>query len=313
METLRYERTINTGLLERIDALISVIKKHAASATGSGAQLNDRADELVFSSLMESNSDPSKDNPPKPPEGVHAKTDQPSYTKMMTALVDQVQKEVNKQKPEDRVEAYTDEIARHRTKVQDLQKQLIVKLTELEKLTGSKITSQDIRTGFDSSSVAKADKSQGQASSVELLNQPYSGSTKKEDENAPPAPEHAPLPTREIQPTAQGRRFAALPRNDYRSYHKFIMDNMSVLAERETDGLLMQAFDLQFAGEEGDAKQCVHQALLLQYCRGLGGGRDGVDMFLQTDRHSRSPGSEGVLRRCEQHIREAAGAESRDA
>ncbi|KAI9667158.1 MAG: hsp90 co-chaperone Cdc37 [Alyxoria varia] len=281
IETLRYERTINTGLLERIDALIKAIKKHAEAATGSGAQLNDRADELVFSSLMETNGDPAKDSPPKPPEGVHAKTDQPSYTKMMTALVDQVQKEVNKQKPEDRVEAYTDEIARHKTKVQGLQKQLIEKLTELEKLTGSKITSQDIRTGFDSSSVSKSAQNPTQSHSVELLNDPSKTSTKSEDENTPPAPDHAPLPTREIQPTALGRRFAALPRNDYRSYHKFIMENISVLAERETDGLLMQAFDLQFAGKEADAKQCVHQALLLQYCRGLGGGRDGVDMFFK--------------------------------
>lgn len=60
---------------------------------------------------------------------------------------------------------------------------------------------------------------------------------------------------------------------------QFISENPSVLAERETDGLLVEAFNKQMDGKEQIAKQCVHQALLLQYCRQL--GRDGVGIFFK--------------------------------
>lgn len=42
---------------------------------------------------------------------------------------------------------------------------------------------------------------------------------------------------------------------------------------------ILRAFDAQLDGKDDFARQCVHQALLLQYCRAL--GRDGVALFFK--------------------------------
>ncbi|RMJ26810.1 hsp90 co-chaperone Cdc37 [Aspergillus sp. HF37] len=60
---------------------------------------------------------------------------------------------------------------------------------------------------------------------------------------------------------------------------QFISEHPEVVAEKETDGLLVEAFNSQLQGKEGYAWQCVHQGLLLQYCRSL--GRDGVSLFFK--------------------------------
>src|SRR5271154_2356619 len=53
IETLKYERIINDGLLERINGLLDALKKHQAEAT------TKNPDELVFQALIESAGDPS--------------------------------------------------------------------------------------------------------------------------------------------------------------------------------------------------------------------------------------------------------------
>lgn len=60
---------------------------------------------------------------------------------------------------------------------------------------------------------------------------------------------------------------------------QFISQHPDVVAEKETDGLLVLAFRAAANGKDDLSRQCVHQALLLQYCRAL--GRDGVGMFFK--------------------------------
>jgi cell division cycle protein 37 len=111
----------------------------------------------VFQSLIESAGDPADDQPPQPEEGVHQNVrDQPTYSKMMASLVDQVKKAVDDKGAAvtDRLDAYIAEIGEHRKKVEGLQKQLMVKLGELEKEDKRHITSEDIHTGFDYSNVS---------------------------------------------------------------------------------------------------------------------------------------------------------------
>lgn len=61
IETLKYERIINDGLLERINALLDALKKHQEEA------VKQNPDELVFQALIESAGDPARDDPQKPP------------------------------------------------------------------------------------------------------------------------------------------------------------------------------------------------------------------------------------------------------
>ncbi|KAI9754865.1 MAG: hypothetical protein M4579_004522 [Chaenotheca gracillima] len=292
IETLKYERIINDGLLRRIDTLLHVLQGHGSN--------HERADELVFQALIESAGDPNDDQPPPRPEGVHAHVkDQPTYSKMMATLVDQVKHEVDDSKTDDRYEGFVKGLKSHLSKVRSLQDQLLVKLAELEQEEGRKITSDNIRTGFDSSSIAKG-KAQspptssalgGATKSVEVLNpgalkrDPLkhadsisSGAEADVDEAAEEGTNEDDDEER-IEPSAIGKQFSKIKVGDYRSCLQFISEHPSVVAERETDGLLLEAFRSQNAGKDEHARQCVHQALLLQYCRQL--GRDGVGLFFK--------------------------------
>jgi cell division cycle protein 37 len=82
-----------------------------------------------------------------------------------------------------------------------------------------------------------------------------------------------------LRPTALGKEFGKIPLGDYRASLQFISANPSILTERESDGLLVEAFDKQMEGHAKAAKQCVNQALLIQYCRQL--GKDGVGLFFK--------------------------------
>jgi cell division cycle protein 37 len=117
---------------------------------------------------------------------------------------------------------------------------------------------------------------------VELLNpgapkdnsiQPSSGAEADVESGGADDPEH-------IEASKAAKAFAQIPYGDYRASLQFLSANPSILTEKDSDGLLIEAFNSQLDGKEKYAKQCVHQALLIQYCRQLG-GRDGVALFFK--------------------------------
>lgn len=269
IKTLKYERIINDGLLSRIDKLLETLKKHEDSSAS--------PDELLFGTIMDFASKPAEDQAPPPPEGVHThEKEQPKYSQMMGALVDQVKQEFEDSKPDNLFKAYIQGVEGHQTKVQDLQKELLAKLAQLEKEEGSKITSDQLHEGFNTSHVAKAAEKEkaapGKQTEVELLNpgsssQVSGGAANIDDDDDPANVEISPL----------AKKFASLKPNDYNAYLSFISANPQIVAEKETDGLLVEAFNCQMKGDEAYARQCVHQGLLLQYCRSL--GPDGIKLF----------------------------------
>ena len=290
IETLKYERIINDGLLRRIDTLLSELRGHETEAKEENA--------FIYQALITSAGDPDDDEPPKAPEGVHSKTEQPRYSQMMGSLVDQVKKEVDESKTDDWFNGYIKGIEGHKRKVQSLQKELIEKLTTLEKEEARKITSESIHTGFDSSFVSKeASKSvipktsstKPKAETVEVLN-PASLDKQRPssaiDSGAEADIDEAPAKTKDdsdheddVEASALAKKFAKLKPGDYRAYLQFISENRAIVQEKETDGLLVEAFNSQMDSKSEYAKHCVHQALLLQYCRSL--GPDGVGMFFK--------------------------------
>jgi len=248
----------------------------------------------MMQALMQSHGDPSKDQPPKPPEGVYTKSEQPRYSQMMASLVDQVKSDVGEQ-PEDWYRSYMKGIEGHHTKVQDLQEELQEKLAELEKEEGKKITSDSIHTGFDKSSVSKEQEkpkpaTKPKAEAVEVLNHgslnkkklirsdsaQSSGADADVDEPTADAEENH---DDDVEASPLGKEFAKIKPGDYKACLDFISQHREVVAEKETDGLLIEGFNAQMDGKAAYAKQCVHQALLLQYCRTL--GRDGVGLFFK--------------------------------
>ena len=303
IETLKYERLINDGLLERINALLDALKKHESESTKTDP------DQLVFQSLIESAGDPAKDDPPKPPAGVYTqqKEPQPKYSKMMGSLVDQVKKEVDEKKSPERYKDYVEGVRGHLTKVQNLQQELLQKLAELEKEERMKITSESIHDGFNTSHVAKAKPSSAKTadtSKVELLNKPSvpavkglssaeRASTQGDDdgissgaeadiEDGNLIAEHEPDDEEDvasIKLSPEGKQFAKIKLSDYRALLQFISQHPDIVSESTQDALLVEAFNAQMKGKSIYARTCVHHGLLLQYCRQL--GKDGVGMFFK--------------------------------
>ncbi|KAI1125025.1 hypothetical protein F5Y10DRAFT_248126 [Nemania abortiva] len=273
IETLKYERQINDGLIKRISGLLAALKANAAEAESNLA-------EVAFRAVMESAGSPEEDAPPPRPEGVHAQVEQPpTYSKMMATMLDQVNTTLNEKKPENRYVAMVEEMGNHLKQVQDLQKQLLEKLAELEKEEGRKITSEGIHTGFDSSYVAKSTPStsgEKSDSKIELLNPNFSANKPEEGEATAAAKVDD---DDEIEASADGRKFANIKASEYRESHAFITAHPKILSEKETDGILVMAFDAQLENKDDVARNYIHQALLLQYCRSL--GRDGVALFFK--------------------------------
>ena len=290
IDTFKYERIINDGLLQRINSLLKALRSHTAEAEKRSP------DELMFQAIMEAAGESENDAPPPPPAGVHTseKDKEPlTYSKMMSALVDQVKAKVDEKngKPENRFEAYITEVKEHQTKVQELQKELLVELNKLEIEEGRKITSESIHTGFDSSYVNKSHEASSKTASkskvqaVELLN-PSAPTLSARDAESSGADADVDEPRpgdssdeEDVQASSEGKKFANINPKDYRASLEFISKNSKILAEKETDGLLVMAFNAAIDAKDEFARQCVHQALLLQYCRSL--GRDGVGLFFK--------------------------------
>lgn len=83
----------------------------------------------------------------------------------------------------------------------------------------------------------------------------------------------------DIQASPDAKAFANIAEGDYQSSLRFISGHPGILNARDTDGLLVEAFNAELDGKHKHARQCVHQALLIQYCRQL--GKDGVGLFFK--------------------------------
>ena len=294
--TLKYERVINDGLLARIDALLKSLESHKAEAESKKEA--SEVDEVIFDALMEVSSDGSlgADNPPSPPEGVHTGQELPSFSKMMGSLVDQVKGEIDSKGKSEGAERYAQfvkEIKSHQDKVNGLQRDLNADLTQQEKAEAGKITSESLHEGFNSSYIAKPEPA-APATSVqpELLNPGHKSKADGALTSGAEADVEDDLDDdADIEASPTAKRFAKFAFGDYAGSLEFIGRNPGILVERETDGLLVEAFNAQSnaqgqKSQEDYARQCVHQALLLQYCRQL--GKDGVGLFfkrIQTPGH----------------------------
>ena len=301
IDTLKYERVINDGLLERINALLDALQRHVEES-----QVKD-PEQLVFQSMLESAADPAKDEPPRPPEGVYTQQkEQPLYSKMMASLIDQVKKEVDEKKTQDRYKDYVDGVRSHLTKVQNLQQELLAKLASLEKEEASKITSDQLYDGVNFSAVSKA-KSKPPASTAtkkarepELLNSKSGLASNErddlhradsgissgaeadvEDDNLNVDDEAGGVDDDDdLTLTPEARQFSKIKTGDFSSSLDFIGRHYDeIMTARTQDSLLGEAFTVQLKGDATYARQCVHQSLLIQYCRQL--GKDGVGVFFK--------------------------------
>lgn len=73
--------------------------------------------------------------------------------------------------------------------------------------------------------------------------------------------------------------FSKIKIGNYEESYHYIQEHRSVYVPGADDALLVAAYDAESKGQPKYAKQCVNQALLLQYCEKL--GKDGPAMFFR--------------------------------
>lgn len=186
-------------------------------------------------------------------------------------------------------------------KLEDQKKQLLARQEflkeEIEKEKEEqhkKITSEDIHEGFSSSSVNKAKDPEPISSSlskpksstkqktttIETLNAPSSASQPTEKpptggDDADDEDEDVDLP----KLTPELLAFSKIKRGNFEESYRYLQNHRGVYVEGADDALLVAAFDAESNGQSLYAKNCVNQALLIQYCQKL--GADGPALFFK--------------------------------
>ncbi|EWC46980.1 hypothetical protein DRE_03742 [Drechslerella stenobrocha 248] len=286
-DNMRNEHAMNDRLLSRIEALHSALKSHIQNTT----TREGTPEEFILQTLLETTTPADQEK-----AVVTGKPDPkaPTYAEMLTRLADKVSEEIPKDATdrwaafEKGLLSFKDELYRRNTESK----------SELEKMNredARKITSDGLRDGFNTTHVVKSEPSTSASASssstkkvetVELLNSPAAGSgaltpssgaeadddEDGEDEEAFDKKHHC---------TQLGKDFGKIKVADLRAAAEFVARNPAVIAERESDGLLIEAFNAQMAGKDDLTRQYIHNALILQYCRQLGGSPDAVRMFFR--------------------------------
>ena len=93
-----------------------------------------------------------------------------------------------------------------------------------------------------------------------------SASTDDDDQNVPT-----------LSPAA--RKFTKLEIGNWEQAFSALSKEPKLLHEEVDDSIMIEAFEASMRGDKRYAYDCVHQALVLQYCRKL--GRDGVALFFK--------------------------------
>ncbi|ORY23805.1 putative Hsp90 co-chaperone Cdc37 [Naematelia encephala] len=178
----------------------------------------------------------------------------------------------------------------HLKELDNRDKEVRTEIEELEKEMHKKITSEDIHDGWSKSSVVapkpspledkpkpNKEKASTKTETIEVLN-PGASTSSAPLKTATPDPDDD--DEVELGPlTPSGRAFAQIPLGDFARSYAAIQRDSSVLTEKTHDSLLAEAFDAERRGDHDLARRCVHQSLLINYCRQL--GKDGVGLFFQ--------------------------------
>ena len=299
---LKSEIDLNNTLLPRLDEIIKNVNSDGTSFF-----------ERRVSELQAKKGDPKVARPQT------NRPDQPSYDDMILALLTTVADEVKEKHkgdikdPTERAKHLETTLKEHRRQLNERTEQCGKDIAKEEAEAKKHITSDDIHDGWSSghvnknaasaqivdpvkpapkASTSKATTVKSKTSELEVLNPKSSGSQLEstsgrsgyQQDQGPEADigdeeddegEEEEIP--EFSPAA--KRFTQLEVGNWEASFKAISSEPALLKDDINDAILLEAFEAAIRGDKKYAKACVHQSLVLQYCRKL--GRDGVALFFK--------------------------------
>lgn len=262
LKKLEIERGINAVLLPRVQAIRDGVHEH-------GPQ--------VFSAeVARLGNTPSPDKPLTDAPG------QPTYDEMMQNLFIQVWEKARVFI--DDSEKLAAELISQLTKTEEsvLHRNSAIadEIAAIEVEEGQKITSEGIRTGFDSSHVNKIGQEENKSQQ-----QHYQPSQKSLEVLNPDAATNTPANTANNTAddlpslTPSMATLARIPLRQYKALVELIAADKTLLSDVTTDALFVEAFNAGMEKKSTHALQCVNAGLFIQYCNKL--GKDGLSLFMQ--------------------------------
>ncbi|CAI5760498.1 unnamed protein product [Candida verbasci] len=185
----------------------------------------------------------------------------PCYNEMIDDLFIQIKDDHEDAKTDgDKLIQY---IKDHRQRIDDVSSKQTIKLDSLLNEKAQLITNEDLHTGFDTSFINK-DKDEPKKetlkqTTIETINTPVEH---KE-------PEKDILDELELLPETE--KFGQIPSTDLNKSAEYLIKNYHICTQQQKDALVMTAFNYQLDGNSSEAKQIVHQSILLQYAAQLTG------------------------------------------
>ncbi|BGP48359.1 hsp90 co-chaperone Cdc37 [Rhodotorula kratochvilovae] len=276
------EVPMNASLIARMDSLISSTKADGAQFIANEVQRLKAA--LPYSYELK-----------KFEQG-----EQPSEDHMIVSLLSQVINEATKKEQaagkgeEGRDARLVAELEWHKKRLLDRQEEIKKETAEIEAEQKKWITSDDIRTGWDSKTIvsnaptaqpvappptasSSKPKSTKTETVVETLNSPAVQAAAQAEDSGDSSDDADVAPL-----SAYALAFSKIAPLDWNSVKQAISSDPSLLTEETGDALMVEAFSQAMKGTkagEKRARECIEKALIGQYCRSL--GRDGTALFFQ--------------------------------
>lgn len=263
----------NEDLEKRIRKLIS------AAESGRKVAL-DIQDDVKFSEEGEEKQKPSKATSPE----------QPRYSDMIESMLLQI---VSAGKP-----SQEEVIAKMKENLGMIESALKDEKAELEKLQKEKsqhITTEDIRTGWDSTIVykptekaAQPEPSSATASSNSAPAASSSKTTTIETINTPSAPPKPRINEDGLEEMfPQTVEFGDIPKESWEKCFTFLMKYPFIVTEGQKDALTMSAFEHELAGESEHMETVVWNSSIIQLCLEL--GKQGTQVLFKNITNPNNP------------------------
>ncbi|KAK6458109.1 Cdc37 N terminal kinase binding-domain-containing protein [Scheffersomyces xylosifermentans] len=235
----------------------------------------------------------------------------PCYNEMIEDLLIQVR--------DDHPDAKTNPVAlvqylkEHRNKIDDVLSKQTIKLDDLLYQKSLLISSEDYHTGFDSSFLNKDEddaespvskeerkKETEKVTTIETINSPSTNKAQSSGASSSNKPKSEKEVLGELELLPQTEEFAKIPSTELKESATFLLKHNKICTEQQKDALIMTAFDLQLEGKSKQAKQVIHQSLLLQYIAQLAGPHpnsntisNAIKLFIGKISDSTSPAKAG--------------------
>lgn len=203
-------------------------------------------------------------------EGPNVDPDIPPFNEMVEDLFEQLENDAKKQGKDPKQGSVIRRLVlEHRAKIDRVTAEAKVKLQELYKEKELHISSDDIKTGFDSGFLNRkeTEEEEKKASNIQKVaaaNAPEA----KSSEVKLPKPQLQFIEYEDLMKLApETEEFGKLKVGDYKASEEYLLKHMQILSEQQKDALMMKAFEYQMQDQPKRAYQVIHQSELLAYIR----------------------------------------------